>query len=282
MRKVRAKKLEELVATTKHSLILTWRDYFLGSISMRKVRAKKLEELMATTKHSLIAESIKHVDEDDEHVMTADALRKLGQAQLTKEERIKRRRALDTLGIPSFDEFLGQKKLSLQKGSIEILQMNIGLYCNQACNHCHVESSPKRNEMMTEQVARRCMELMEKSPSIKTVDLTGGAPELNSQFRYLVREARRQGKEVIDRCNLTVLSEPGHEDLTSFLADNKVRIVASLPCYSEKNVNTQRGSGVFDKSILGLMKLNQEGYGVEGSGLHLGILEISSTVVPLI
>jgi sulfatase maturation enzyme AslB (radical SAM superfamily) len=238
----------------------------LRSISLKRTRAKKLEELKATTNHSLVAESIKHVEGDEEHIMTAEALRKLGQERLTKEERIKRRRALDTLGVPSFDEFLAQKKLSLHKGKIEILQMNIGLYCNQACNHCHVESSPKRSEMMTEDIARRCMHLMEKTPSVKTLDITGGAPELNSQFRYLVSEGRRQGKEVIDRCNLTVLSEPGQEDLAQFLADNQVRVVASLPCYSEKNVNTQRGSGVFDKSILGLLKLNQLGYSALSRG----------------
>ena len=242
------------------------------SISLRKARAKKLQELKATTTHSLVADSIRHVEEDEEHILTADALRKLGQEKLTREERVKRRRALDTLGVPTFDEFLAQKKLALDKGAIEILQLNIGLYCNQACNHCHVESSPKRTEMMTEEVARRCMHLMEKTPSVTTLDLTGGAPEMNSQFRYLVTEGRRQGKEVIDRCNLTVLSEPGYEDLVQFLADNQVRVVASLPCYSEKNVNTQRGAGVFDKSILGLIKLNQAGYGVEGSGLHLDLI----------
>jgi len=233
---------------------------------------KKIIELKDSTRHSLVAESIKHVEEDEEHMLTASALRKLGQAQLTKQERIKRRRALDTLGVPTFDEFLGQQKLALNKGAIEILQMNIGLYCNQACNHCHVESSPKRQEMMSEEVARRCMQLLEKTPSITTLDLTGGAPELNSQFRYLVTEGRRQGKEVIDRCNLTVLSEPGQEDLAQFLADNKVRVVASMPCYSEKNVNSQRGSGVFDKSILGLLRLNEIGYGVEGTGLNLDLI----------
>ena len=127
------------------------------SISLRKARAKKLQELKATTTHSLVADSIRHVEEDEEHILTADALRKLGQEKLTREERVKRRRALDTLGVPTFDEFLAQKELALDKGAIEILQLNIGLYCNQACNHCHVESSPKRTEMMTEEVARRCM-----------------------------------------------------------------------------------------------------------------------------
>ena len=225
-----------------------------------------------STTHSLVAESIKHVEEDEEHMLTAEALRKLGQAQLTKEERVKRRRALDALGVPTFDEFLRQRELSLNKSATEILQLNIGLYCNQACNHCHVESLPKRMEMMSVDVARRCMQLMARTPSVHTLDLTGGAPELNDQFRYLVTEGRRQGKEVIDRCNLTVLSEPGQEDLAQFLADNQVRVVASLPCYSEKNVNTQRGTGVFDKSILGLLKLNQLGYGVEGSGLSLDLI----------
>eukprot|EP00287_Rhodomonas_sp_CCMP768_P032628 CAMPEP_0202853586 /NCGR_PEP_ID=MMETSP1389-20130828/90556_1 /ASSEMBLY_ACC=CAM_ASM_000865 /TAXON_ID=302021 /ORGANISM="Rhodomonas sp., Strain CCMP768" /LENGTH=373 /DNA_ID=CAMNT_0049532137 /DNA_START=69 /DNA_END=1190 /DNA_ORIENTATION=- len=213
------------------------------------------------------------MEEDAEHMMTAENLRKLGQEALTREERIRRRRALDQFGLPTFAEFLEQaNQPKLSKKPITILQMNIGLYCNQACNHCHVESSPKRTEMMSEQVAKRCMELMERTPSIQTVDITGGAPELNAQFKYLVTEGRRQGKEVIDRCNLTVLSEPGQEGLAEFLAANQVRVVASLPCYSEKNVDTQRGKGVFAKSIQGLLQLNQLGYGVEGSGLTLDLI----------
>ena len=151
-------------------------------------------------------------------------------------------------------------------------QVNIGLYCNQACNHCHVESSPKRTEMMDRRVAEKCIDLLARSPSVQTLDITGGAPELNDNFRYMVTEGRRLGREVIDRCNLTVLSEPGQEDLGEFLAANKVRIVASLPCYSAKNVDLQRGSGVFNRSIRGLLLLNQLGYGQKGSGLVLDLV----------
>jgi len=114
---------------------------------------------------------------------------------------------------------------------------------------------------MNREVADRCLEVLRNSPHIDTVDITGGAPELNTEFRYIVTEARKMGKTVIDRCNLTVLLEPGQEDLADFLADNQVRVVASLPCYSEKNVNMQRGSGVFDKSIQALLNLNAKGYG---------------------
>ncbi|KAJ1475153.1 hypothetical protein T484DRAFT_1634310 [Baffinella frigidus] len=238
----------------------------------RSARARNLEDIKSRTGGSLIPESMKHIEEDEEHAFTAENLRKLGQAQLTREERKKRRRALDNLGVPSFDEFLARQEMVLEKKPIEILQLNIGLYCNQACNHCHVESSPKRKEMMSAEVAQRCVELMEACPTVHTLDITGGAPELNDQFRYLVKEGRRLGKEVIDRCNLTVLSEPGQEDLAAFLAENKVRVVASLPCYSEKNVDTQRGRGVFDKSIHGLLQLNQLGYGVPGSGLSLDLV----------
>jgi radical SAM/Cys-rich protein len=116
---------------------------------------------------------------------------------------------------------------------------------------------------MTQKVADRCIELLRNAPSITTLDLTGGAPELNPTFRYLVTEGRKLGKEVIDRCNLTVLFEPGQEDLADFLSSNRVRVVASLPCYGPKNVNMQRGQGVFDKSIQALLNLNKHGYGVD-------------------
>jgi hypothetical protein len=209
------------------------------SISLRDKRSQRLSEMGEKSKQSLVPASLKHIAEDDEHQITAENLRKLGQEKLTMEERKKRRRALDTLGVPSFHAFLKGKGKELVKTDIEILQLNIGLYCNQACNHCHVESSPKRNEMMMPDVAQRCLELARSTPTVKTLDLTGGAPELNQSFRHLVIEGRKMGLEVIDRCNLTVLSEPGQEDLAQFLADNRVRVVASLPCYSEKNVDTQ-------------------------------------------
>lgn len=242
------------------------------TISLREKRTARLKEMSGRTKGSLVPSSIQHVEEDEEHKTTAENLRKMGQERLTLEERKKRRRALDALGVPSFQDFLAGKGVELIKRDIEILQVNIGLYCNQACNHCHVESSPKRSEAMQADVAMRCIELLKSSPAVHTLDITGGAPELNPQFKFLVEEGRRHGVEVIDRCNLTVLSEPGQEGLASFLAENRVRIVASLPCYSEKNVDTQRGSGVFEKSIEGLMQLNQLGYGQEGSGLSLDLV----------
>lgn len=154
-----------------------------------------------------------------------------------------------------------------------ILQVNIGLYCNQACSHCHVESSPRRTEKMDREVADRVLTLLDRGQgSVHTLDITGGAPELNPQFRYLVEQARARGIEVIDRCNLTVLLEPGQEDLAQFLADHRVRVVASLPCYGEKNVDQQRGRGVFERSIAGLQMLNSLGYGREGSGLYLDLV----------
>jgi len=144
---------------------------------------------------------------------------------------------------------------------VETLQLNLGKLCNQACRHCHVDAGPKRTELMDEQTAARCMELLENSPDVHTVDITGGAPEMNPSFRYLVERSRQLGKHVIDRCNLTILVEPGFEDLGEFLAANEVHVVASLPCYSVDNVDKQRGKGVFNASIEGLRLLNRLGYG---------------------
>jgi radical SAM/Cys-rich protein len=126
--------------------------------------------------------------------------------------------------------------------------------------------------MMSHEVARRCIELLDSSKSVETLDLTGGAPELCPEFKYLVKEATARGIEVIDRCNLTVLVEPGQEDLAQFLADHKVRVVASMPCYSKENVDSQRGGGVFGRSIRGLQILNEVGYGVPGSDLQLDLV----------
>ena len=160
----------------------------------------------------------------------------------------------------------------MPRRATEVLQLNVGLYCNQACSHCHVESSPKRKEVMSFEVAQRCVELMRNSPSLKSVDLTGGAPELCPQFRYLVESAVGLGLAVIDRCNLTALLEPGQEDTPEFLKDHGVHVIASLPCYSAKNVNLQRGSGVFQRSIEALNILNELGYGRKGSGLKLDLV----------
>jgi radical SAM/Cys-rich protein len=152
--------------------------------------------------------------------------------------------------------------------------MNIGLYCNQACGHCHVESSPLRQEMMTAETAAQCVKLLAATPSITTLDITGGAPELNDSFRFLVQMARQVRPDVviIDRCNLTVLQEPGQEDLVEFLKEHKVQVIASMPCYSEANVDQQRGNGVFERSIAALLALNEAGYGIEGSGLQLDLV----------
>jgi radical SAM/Cys-rich protein len=149
---------------------------------------------------------------------------------------------------------------ALTRGAAKTLQINVGKLCNQACHHCHVEAGPARREIMTRRTVDRVLELLATSPSIETVDLTGGAPELNPHVRELVRGARRLGKQVIDRCNLTVLFEPGQEDTARFLAEQGVRVVASLPCYTRENVEAQRGRGVFDKSIRALRALNALGY----------------------
>src|ERR1051325_1896762 len=137
----------------------------------------------------------------------------------------------------------------LTRGQVETLQINVGKLCNQACHHCHVDAGPKRSEIMQEKVAERVLALLAASPVIHTVDITGGAPELNPNFRSLVTRSRAMGRQVIDRCNLTVLLEPGMEDLCEFLAASVVQITASLPCYTSKNVDAQRGHGVFVKSI---------------------------------
>src|SRR5215471_18986938 len=151
------------------------------------------------------------------------------------------------------------------------LQINVGKLCNQACHHCHVEAGPKRTEIMPREVAERILELLAASPSITTVDITGGAPELNPNFLRIVRESHKLGRHVIDRCNLTVLFEPGQDRLAEFLAHHEVEIIASLPCYTAENVDQQRGRGVFEKSIRALRFLNHLGYGVPGSQLQLNL-----------
>lgn len=152
------------------------------------------------------------------------------------------------------------------------LQVNVGKLCNQACHHCHVEAGPKRTEIMPRHVAERVIGLLISSPRIETLDITGGAPELNPNFRLLVTQARRLGRHIIDRCNLTVLFERGQEDLAEFLADNHIEVVASLPCYTAENVDQQRGRGVFGKSIRALRLLNSLGYGRPGSELTLNLV----------
>jgi len=160
---------------------------------------------------------------------------------------------------------------ALQRAALTTLQVNLGYRCNQACSHCHVAAGPTRSEQMDDATLALIPPVL-AARRISTLDLTGGAPELHPGFRGLVRQARRQGVAVIDRCNLTILSEPGHEDLAAFLAEQGVRVVASLPCYLEANVDRQRGSGVFARSIAGLQQLNALGYGQSGSGLVLDLV----------
>ena len=174
--------------------------------------------------------------------------------------------------IPTFSEVLEENQIALRRDSITVLQVNIGKLCNQACLHCHVEAGPNRTENMELKTVDRILDLLKDAPEVQTVDITGGAPELNPHFRYFVREIVSLGKEVIDRCNLTVFFEPGQEYTPSFLAENKVQIVASLPCYLSDNVDKQRGKGVFGKSIEALQTLNGLGYGKQGSGLKLSLV----------
>ena len=160
---------------------------------------------------------------------------------------------------------------AISRGKLETLQVNLGYLCNQSCQHCHVDAGPKRKEQMQRQTVDELIDFLRRS-SVNTLDLTGGAPELNENFRYLVKAARELGIEVIDRCNLTVLNEPGQQGLAEFLADNRVEVVASLPCYLKDNVEAQRGKGVYQSSITGLRKLNELGYGRSGSGLQLNLM----------
>ena len=160
---------------------------------------------------------------------------------------------------------------AIRRRQLETVQVNVGYVCNQACLHCHVNAGPTRTESMTAETARQVIDYLEATGAT-TLDITGGAPELSPHFRFLVREARARGARVMDRCNLTVLFEPGQEDTAQFLAANQVAVVASLPCYTEELVDRQRGAGVYDKSIEALRKLNVLGYGREGSGLTIDLV----------
>jgi radical SAM/Cys-rich protein len=159
----------------------------------------------------------------------------------------------------------------IQRRRLETLQVNLGYRCNQKCIHCHVNAGPDRNEMMDGQTADSVIAFLSSSGT-KKLDLTGGAPELNPHFRELVVRASGLGVQVTDRCNLSILEEPGQEDLADFLAQNRVEVTASMPCYLQENVNRQRGNGVFDRSIHALQRLNQLGYGREERGLLLNLV----------
>mmetsp|Transcript_20745 Transcript_20745/g.84313 ORF Transcript_20745/g.84313 Transcript_20745/m.84313 type:complete len:380 (-) Transcript_20745:7191-8330(-) len=187
------------------------------------------------------------------------------------EEKKKARRDISHVRVPAFDKTLRDLELGqLKRNRVSTLQINIGLTCNQACSHCHVESSPSSKETMPKIVADRLVKLTQAENDISTVDITGGAPEMHQQFRPLVLKFREMGLNVIDRCNLTILEQI--PDAANFLAENQVKVVASLPCYTSDNVEAQRGDGVFDSSIAGLQQLNSLGYGIPGSGLELDLV----------
>src|SRR5436309_6653915 len=160
---------------------------------------------------------------------------------------------------------------AIRRGPLQTLQVNVGYRCNQSCVHCHVTAGPNRREEMDAATADVVLEFLQKR-RIATLDITGGAPELNAHFRRLVTAARDMGVKVMDRHNLTVQEQPGQEDLAEFLADSQVEIVASMPCYLQDNVDKQRGKGVYDGSIRALQRLNALGYGREGSGLTLNLV----------
>lgn len=160
---------------------------------------------------------------------------------------------------------------ALRRGRLETLQVNLGYLCNQSCTHCHVNAGPHRTELMDAETVSLVLRFLERR-QVSCLDLTGGAPEMNPHFRELVRGARALGVRVIDRCNLTILLEPGYGDLAEFLAGEGVEITASLPCYTEETVDGQRGRGVYEASIEALQRLNGLGYGQDGSGLVLNLV----------
>jgi len=245
--------------------------------------ARRWLSLQSTTDNnlegSLVSQTLEKMESDEEFQEISRRIQRIGADGMTREERFKRRRALTELGVPNFMQFVTEKNvddtadgaiqnMQLYRSQPTILQLNIGLYCNQACSHCHVESSPlRKKETMSSEIAALCLKLLHNSPDVDTLDLTGGAPELNEQFRFLVSLARQWSIEnkrqltIIDRCNLTVLLEPDQTDLVDFLKEHQVKVVASLPCYGKDNVDAQRGRGVFDRSIAALLKLNAAGYG---------------------
>ena len=174
--------------------------------------------------------------------------------------------------FPPFTETLAEHQHPpLARSQVETLQINVGKLCNQVCRHCHVDAGPDRREIMTRETLTDCLQAIERS-SIRTVDLTGGAPEMNPHFEWFVREATQRDCHVIDRCNLTILLARGFRHLPEFLAEQKVEVIASLPCYLEENCDAQRGDGVFQRSIEALRRLNELGYGNPDSGLTLSLV----------
>ncbi len=174
--------------------------------------------------------------------------------------------------LPQFKSVLAAHGYpTLLRNNLQTLQINVGKLCNQTCRHCHVDAGPDRRELMTKETFEHCLRLIAES-EVETVDITGGAPEMNPHFEWFVKEVRKLNRYIIDRCNLTILSAPGFTHLPQFLADQHVEVVASLPCYLEVNCDSQRGTGVFRKSIEALQQLNGLGYGRENGELILSLV----------
>ncbi|MFK7953449.1 MAG: arsenosugar biosynthesis radical SAM (seleno)protein ArsS [Ekhidna sp.] len=180
---------------------------------------------------------------------------------------------VETINIESFDSKMTRIGHSpLKPTRIDILQVNVGKMCNQVCTHCHVDAGPDRKEIMTKETMQQCIDAL-KDTDISTVDLTGGAPEMNPHFRWFVEELSALGKQVIVRCNLTIiLANPRYHDLPEFFKKHNINVVSSLPYFTAKRTDAQRGDGVFDKSIQALQMLNKVGYGIEGSDLKLDLV----------
>lgn len=180
---------------------------------------------------------------------------------------------IEQAGLTRFEEKLKQQNLyPLSSQGVEILQINLGKMCNQVCEHCHVDAGPDRKEIMTKETMEHCLKAIEIS-DCHTVDLTGGAPEMNPNFEWFVEEIVARGKKVLVRCNLTIIvANKKYNHLPDFFKKNKVEVVSSLPCYTEENTDSQRGKGVFHDSIKALQMLNEVGYGIEGSGLLLNLV----------
>lgn len=185
---------------------------------------------------------------------------------------MRQRQVLDGCHSMPFESALACLGLwPLEATGIAVLQVNVGKLCNQTCRHCHVDAGPDRREVMSRETMQLCLDVL-KALAIPTLDVTGGAPEMNPHFRWLVEQAASLGRQVIDRCNLTILLAPRQGDLPRFLADHRVEVVGSLPCYLPENTDRQRGDGVFAKSVEALRRLNAEGYGLAGSGLTLTLV----------